>query len=207
MDLYFSPLACSMASRIALFEAGKSATFIQTNTRTKRLLDGSDFLAVNPMGQVPVLRLDDGAILTENPAILGYIADLAPSASLMPAGRAARAQVEKWLSFVGSELHVGIYMPLLDAAANEEAKAYARSKIAGRFGTLERHLASREFLEEAFSVADAYLFVVLNWSQFVGIDLAEWPAISAFKARLATRPAVAKALGEEIDLYKASKKQ
>lgn len=206
MDLYFAPLACSMASRIALYEAGETATFIQADTRTKRLPDGGDLRAINPMGQVPVLRTDDGAILTENPAVLTYLADRFPSAKLLPADRLARAALEKWLSFVGSELHVGIYMPLLDPKADDAVKAYIRTRIALRFGTLENHLKSRRFLGDAFSVADAYLFVALNWSPAVGIDLAEWPAIEAYKARIAARPAVALAFGEEVALYKAAKK-
>src|SRR5579863_254967 len=116
MDLYFSPLACSMATRMALYEAGADARFVYVYTKAKRLADGSDFLAVNAMGQVPVLRTDDGEMLTENPVVLQYVADQFPQSGLAPpAGRIERYKLQRWLSFITSELHKLVFTPLLSA--------------------------------------------------------------------------------------------
>ena len=207
MELFFSPLACSMASRIALYEAGAVATFTQVNTKTKRLEAGGDFLPINPMGQVPVLRTDDGRIVTENPAVLATIAARYPEAGLTPVDPAQRIEVERWLSFVGSEMHLGVFTPLLDPRADEGAKAYARLKAPLRFEVLDQHLSGREYLTDAFSVADAYLFTVLNWSRAVSIDLHSYPAITAFQTRLGERASVRKALGEEVELYKEEQRK
>lgn len=201
MNLYFSPLACSMASRIAFYEAGVSAMFTRVDTKAKTLPDGGDFYAVNPLGQVPVLLTDDGVLLTENAAILPFIADSFPYAELAPESRAERARMHQWLGFVSTELHKAVFTPLLDPAAPEAAKTYVRERTARRFDILQAHLAGRDFLLEHFSVADAYLFVVLNWSQFVGIDLTQWPNVEAYYKRLAQRPVVARALAEEMAIY------
>ena len=175
MDLYFSPLACSMATRIALYEAGADARYIYRD-RNKRLPDGSDFLQINPLGMVPTLRTDEGDLLTENGAILQYVAERFPGANLAPASGIARARLQQWLSYVGTELHKAIFIPLLDHKAPPEAKAYAAGLADARFGMLEKHLAGREFLLDTFSIADAYLCTVLNWTRAVPIDLSRWPA-------------------------------
>ncbi len=114
MDLYFSPLACSMASRIALYEADAPARFIEVDPKTKRTLEGEDFLTVNPLGLVPAIRTDDGEVLTENAAILQYIADHFPSAALAPRTGMARSRLHQWLCFIGTELHKAVFVPLLD---------------------------------------------------------------------------------------------
>jgi glutathione S-transferase len=201
MNLYFSPLACSMASRIAFYEAGADPHFTQVDNKSKTLPDGADFYAVNPLGQVPVLRTDDGVLLTENTAILPFIADSFPYAALAPDIPSERSRLHQWLGFVGTELHKAVFTPLLDPSAPGEAKAYAREKANRRFDVLQKHLAGRDFLLDRFSVADAYLFVVLNWSQFVGIDLAQWPNVEAYYKRLAQRPVIARALSEEMAIY------
>ena len=202
MDLYFAPLACSLATRIALYEAGAQAGFIQVDTHRKQLRDGSDFRHVNALGQVPVLRTDQGWLLTENTAILPYVADQFASAQLAPpAGTAERARMQQWLGFVGTELHKAIFVPLLDPSTPADVKTYARDKAALRLGVLQAHLAQREFLLERFSVADAYLFTVLNWAQYSGVDLAGWPEVDAYYRRIAQRPHVARALAEEAALY------
>jgi glutathione S-transferase len=202
MNLYFAPLACSMSTRIAFYEAGATAQFTQVDTRHKLLAEGGDFRAVNPIGQVPVLRTEDGWLLTENAAILPYVADRFPEAGLAPADPAGRARLQQWLGFIGTELHKAVFTPLLDPAAPEGAKAYARSKTASRLDALQQHLAGREYLLDCFSVADAYLVTVLNWAPYCGIDLAPWPAVAAYQQRLLQRPSVARALGEEMALYK-----
>jgi len=202
VELYFSPLSCSMATRIALYEAGAEAHFSQVDNRAKRLTDGSDFLAINPMGQVPVLRTDEGELLTQNPVVLQYVADSFPQSALMPAGGTARYRVQQWMNFVTSELHKLVFAPLLDPRGNDGAKAYARDKAKQRFDYLNAHLDGREYLLDRFTVADAYLTVVLNWAAFVGIDLAQWPAVNTYFQRLRERPSVAKAFTEELALFK-----
>jgi glutathione S-transferase len=203
MNLYFAPLACSLATRIALYEAGADAGFTCVDTRSKRVEDGSDFLAVNAMGQVPALRTDEGFVLTENTAVLQYVADRFPQAQLAPPAGPERARLQQWLGFIGTELHKALFVPLLDQKASPEVKAYAREKAALRLGILEEHLAGREFLLDRFSVADAYLATVLNWAQYGGVDLAARPAVRDYHQRMLRRPAVAKAVGEEFALFRA----
>ena len=130
MELYFSPLACSLATRIALYEANADAQFIEVDTKSKQLRDGSDFYPINPLGQVPVLRTDDGWLLRENTAILPYVADAFPAARLAPAaGTAERAKLQEWLGFISTELHKGVFVPLLDPHAPTDVRAYTRKKI------------------------------------------------------------------------------
>jgi glutathione S-transferase len=203
MELYFAPLACSMATRIALYEAGAEAAYHEVDLKAKRLVDGADFRAVNPMGQVPVLRTDAGALVTENPVVLQVVADAYPRSGLAPAGGAARTRLQQWLNFVTSELHKLVFTPLLDRTSNDGAKAYARTKVEARFAHLEAHLSGHEFLLDGFTVADCYLVTVLNWARFAGIELARWPAVQTYFERLQQRPSVARALAEEVALYKA----
>jgi glutathione S-transferase len=205
MELYFSPLACSMATRIAFYEAGADAGFREVDPKTKRVLaDDSDYLAVNPLGLVPALRTDDGEILTENAAILQYVADRFPDAQLAPAGGAARTRLQQWLCFIGTELHKGLFVPLLDRKAPDEVKSYVLAKNLSRLAYLERYLTGREYLLDRFSVADAYLATVLNWSMATPmIDFDAYPAVQAYLARMRARPSIARALSEELALYKA----
>jgi glutathione S-transferase len=201
MDLYFSPLACSMATRIALYEAGAPANFIGVDTRAKRLTDGSDFMGVNAMGQVPVLRTDEGELLTENPVVLQYVADHLPQSGLAPRDGMARYRLQQWLNFTTSELHKVVFVPLLDPAAGEDAKAYARQKAEARLSYLNGYLQGREYLLDRFTVADAYLVTVLNWARFTGVDLGKWPAVKSYMDRMYERPSVAKAMAEEMASY------
>src|SRR5262249_38139325 len=160
-----------------LYEAGASAQFTQVDTRAKRVADGRDFLAVTPMGQVPALDVGVGSVLTENSAVLQYVAERFPGAHLAPTEALERARLQQWLGFLGTELHKAVFIPLLDPRANETVKAYAKDKAAQRFEVLNAHLTGREFLLDRFSVADAYLVTVLNWAAFTGVDLAAWPAV------------------------------
>src|SRR5215207_7553650 len=202
MDLYFSPLACSMSSRITIYEAGGEARFHCVDTDAKRVLaDDSDFWALNPLGMVPVLRTEEGDLLRENPAVLQYVADHFPATGLAPSGGPERYKLQQWLNFIGTELHKATYIPLLDEKAPAGAKDYAREKAALRLGYLDRHLDGREFLLDRFSVADAYLVTVLNWSQASGIELSQWPNVLAYFKRMTKRPSVARALAEERALY------
>lgn len=203
MDVYFSPLACSLASRITLYETGQAATFHQVDTKTGKTAAGEDYRAINPKNLVPALRTDDGAVLTENAAILPYLADRRPDASLAPTGF-ARYQLQQWLSFIGSELHKWVFTPLLSPTLSAESKAVAKDAAASRLAYLNDHLTGRDWLLDDFSVADAYLAAVLNWNQAVKLDFSPYPAIQAYQARLMTRPAVQKAMGEEFALYQAA---
>jgi len=206
MDLYFLPMACSMATRIAAYEAGAPMTFIAVDNKVtpKRTSDGEAFLTINPMGQVPVLRADDGELISENVVVLQYLADQFPASGLIPPGGAERRRVLTWLSFVSAELHAKTFAVLLGPSPSEEAKAVARASAVDRFAVLEAHLTGREFLQGQFSVADAYLFVMLVWSRYVGLDLAPYPALAAYRDRLQARPSVARAFGEEFTLFKAA---
>jgi glutathione S-transferase len=203
VELYFAPLACSLASRIALYEAGADARFNRVDTKAGRTADGADYRRINPKGLVPALKTEDGEVLTENAAILQYIADRFPDADLAPTGF-ERYRLQQWLSFVGSELHKLVFQPLLSPKYDEGAKTLARSLAEERLGYLNEHLEGREYLLDRFSVADAYLAAVLNWTQAVKLDLAPYPAIVAYRTRLQARPALARAVGEERALYQAA---
>jgi len=203
MDLYFSPLACSLASRVTLYEAGAEAKFHRVDTKAGKTDSGEDYRRINPKGLVPALKTDDGQVLTENAAILQYLADRFPAAALAPAGF-ERYRLQQWLSFIGSELHKFVFTPLLSPKADAAAKALAREGAAERFSYLDAHLEDREWLLDSFSVADAYLAAVLNWAQFVKFDLAPYPHVAAYRDRLRARPSVARALGEEFALFQAA---
>ena len=204
MDLYFSPLACSLASRIALYEAGASARLIEVDPKTKLTLDdGTPYRSVSALELVPALRTDSGEVLSENAAILQLIADVHPAAQLAPpAGTLERARLHEWLCFIGTELHKGLFVPLLDSQASEAVKAYTLTRYRSRLDELERRLNGREHLLDRFSVADAYLVAVLNWALVTPIQLREYPAVFAYHERLKQRPSVARALQEELGLYR-----
>lgn len=203
MDLYFSPLACSLASRIALYEANADARFIEVDPQTKLTLAGDDYRAIYPLGLVPLLRLDDGALLPEGAAILQYIAARYPKAELGGRDDLERARLQQWLGFIGTELHKALFIPLFDKGLSEEAKARVRAKGESRLAFLDNYLRGREFLLDRFSVADAYLYTVLNWTATTKVDLTPWTAIKAYHARLQARPSITKAFKEELALYQA----
>jgi glutathione S-transferase len=201
MQLYFSPLACSLASRVALYEAGLDATFVEVDPLTKQLPDGLDYRATYGLGLVPALRTDDGVLITENAAVLQHIDALWHG----PAAPAAARTLQQWLSFIGTELHKGTFSVLFDPRAPAEAKTYALAKAKPRLEYAAKHLADREFVLDAFGVADAYLYTVLNWTQATPIALAAYPALKAYHARIAARPQVARAFKEELPLYQAER--
>lgn len=202
MDLYFMPLACSMATRIALYEAGVSARFVEIDPVTKRTLDGEeDLRAVNPLGLVPTLRTDEGDVLTENASILQWIADRFPDAALAPRDTLGAARLRQWLSFVGTELHKGVFNPFFDRRAPEAVKAHALEKAKAALDHVEAHLAKEPYLTGEFSVADAYLVTVLHWTLATPLRLDRWPSLKAYFDRLRARPSVARALDEERPLY------
>lgn len=209
MDLYFSPMACSIATRIALHETGLGdrTGFHRVTLSTKTLDDGSDYYAANPKGQVPALRLDDGEILTEGPAVLQYVADLSPERGLAPAnGTLERYRLQEWLNFIGTELHKQVLAVIFNPFAPAEAKTFARDEVAPvKLAVLAKALEGRGFLlGERFTVADAYAWFVLSLCGHAGIDLERWPALQRYFAALAQRPSIARAVSEEMAVMNPS---
>ncbi|RIJ16689.1 glutathione transferase GstA [Henriciella mobilis] len=198
MQLFISPGACSLAPHIALREAGADFEAVKVDLATRKTEAGDDFLAVNPSGKVPALTLDNGQSLTENPAILLYIADQNPGVGLAPAeGSIERYQLLSRLSFLGSELHKA-FVPLFTPGTTDDAKAAATVAVKGHLAGLDQEIAGKEYyVGEAFSVADIYLFVILGWPAHVGIDMAAYPALGAFAGKIAQRPSVGAALKAE----------
>jgi glutathione S-transferase len=197
MKLFYSPGACSLATHIALYEAGLDFSTERVDIRAKQTASGADFRAINPKGYVPALQLADGTVLTEGPALMQYVADQAPAAQLAPAfGTIARYQLIGWLNFVGTEVHKQ-FSPLFNPAATEDMKAAARQAISNRLGYLSSVLEGRDYLMDHFTVADGYLFTVLSWSGHVSLPLADWPVLQAYLARVGARPAVQQALRAE----------
>jgi glutathione S-transferase len=207
LQLYFSPMACSLASRIALMEAGIEARYHPVHLWTKKVMaDDSDFRSVSPKGAVPVLLLDNGERLTENAAVLQYIADLRPDAGLAPpAGHPDRYRLQEWLSFVGTEIHKAFLFPTF-WYKDDAAKAAARERIGGSVTIAAEHLAGRDFLVgKRFTVADAYLAWALLLLGRGGVDVAQWPSLVDYLARMQTRPQVKAAVDTETQLRKAMK--
>ncbi|MBC9034692.1 glutathione S-transferase C-terminal domain-containing protein [Sphingomonas sp. JC676] len=204
MKLYFRPFACSLAARIALDEAGLDAEFIPVPA-DGRLPDGRSFSAVSPMGYVPAIETRGGFTLTEGPAVLTYIAELAPEGALSFTGFSdAHYRMLAWLNFTSTELHKSVFTPLLGKSAGEEERAAALGRAVRPFGVLERHLEGREFLQDRFTVADAYLLAVLNWCESAGVPIADWPVLAAYRQRMRARPSIARAMAEEWPLLKAA---
>ena len=197
MKLYYSPGACSLSPHIVLCEAGLPHELIKVDLKTKKTEHGDDFNAINPKGYVPTLVTDDGEVLTEGPAIVQYLADLAPAKNLAPAaGTMARVRLQEWLNFISTEVHKGFGSLFRNPLA--EWQEVVRATLAARCAYLARVLEKQPYLlGEQFSVADAYLFTVLNWSQWVKIDLSPWTALIAYQARVAARPGVQQALKKE----------
>ena len=198
MKLFFSLGACSLSPRIALLEAGLPFTTQKVDTKTKQLDGGGDFLAINSKGYVPLLQLDNGEYLTEGPAIVQYIADQNPASGLAPkAGTMERVRLQEMLNFITSEIHKG-FSPLFDATLSAEVKQNFKDKLGKRFDWLTKQLEGKDYLMgSSFTVADGYLFTVLNWGQWVGIDIARWPVLAAYQARVSARPKVQEALKAE----------
>lgn len=198
MKLYYASGACSLSPHIVLCELGVAHELEKVDLKSHTTAGGTDFYTINPKGYVPVLQLDNGERLTEGPAIVQYLADLKPAAGLLPpAGSLARARAQEWLNFIATELHKS-FAPLFNPTSADELKANAHATIARRLGIFDKVLTGQDYLTGTqFSVADAYLFTIVNWSGFMAIDLTPWPAVSAFQKRVGARPAVQQALKAE----------
>ena len=205
MKLYYSPGACSLSPHIVARELGIAVELKKVNTKDKTIEGGGDFRTVNPKGYVPALELDNGQVLTEGSAIVQYLADQKPEAGLAPKnGSFERSRLQEWLNFLTSEIHKG-FSPLFKPNTPEEYKTIAKENLATRFDWLDKELAARDYLTgKAFSVADAYFFVLLNWTKFQSIDLNRWPNLAKFQARVGARPKVQEALQAEGLLKKAA---
>jgi len=198
MKLYYSPGACSLSPHIALAEAGLAYTLERVDLKTKTTETGVDFFTINPIGFVPVLELDDGQTLTEGPAIVQYIADLAPEKKLAPpAGTIERVRLQEALNFISTELHK-TFSPLFNPVAPEEWKTFTREVLGRRLDVVEKKLAGRDYLLGEFSVADGYLFTFLGWGRLVKFDVREGrPLLAAYIDRVKARPGMQQALKEE----------
>ncbi|TXH97361.1 MAG: glutathione transferase GstA [Rheinheimera sp.] len=198
MKLYFAPAACSLASHIALEEAGLKYEMIRVDLRSKTLPDGSDYRQICPQGYVPALQVKNGELLTEGPALLQYIADQAPATNLAPAnGSFGRYRLQSLLNFIATELHKN-FSPLFDPTAADVTKDAARQRLSLRLSQVEAQLGAQNFLlGDYFTVADAYLFTVLGWARMVQFDLTPYGQLQQFQQRVQARPAVQRAMQAE----------
>ena len=198
MKLYYSPGACSLSPHIALLEAGLPYDLVKVDLRAKKLENGDDYLKVNPKGQVPALGMDNGELLTEGPVIVQMIADKAAGKNLAPTRDSAeRYKLQEWLNFITTELHKN-FGPMFSPVLADDAKAFFKDRLMGKFKYLEGALAGRDYLMgKQFTVADGYLFTMLSWADRMKFDLSALPNLLAYKARVAARPKVQEALTKE----------
>ena len=203
MKLYYSPGACSQAAHIVLHETGLKHDSEAVDIRAKKTASDGDYLAINPKGAVPALGIGD-EILTENGAILQYIGDKAGNETLLPGAGMERYRVIEWLAYLGSDVHKS-FGPLFSPASSDDIKQSARDLVGKRFDFLEASLEGKDYLTgPSMSVADPYLFAMLGWTGHLGIDLAKWPTLVAFRRRMEERPSVravmrAEGLAEKAD--------
>lgn len=198
MKLYYAPAACSLAPHIVLRETGSSFSLEKVDTAQHRTQAGADYHTVNPKGQVPLLQLDDGSLLSEGPVIVQYIADRAGDTTLMPAaGSLARYRVMEWQNYITSELHKS-FTPLFGSELDAPAKKILSGLLRKKFEWVNSRLEGQDHLTgAAFTAADAYLFVVTGWARFVALDLSDLGHLQRFVQRVAARPAVREAMKAE----------
>ena len=198
MKLYYLPGACSLSPHIALREAGIPVELDKVDRNTRKTESGKDYLAINPLGYVPVLEIGNGQTLREASIIVQYIADQKPGSKLAPAaGTPERYKLQEWLNYISTELHKGT-SPLFHPEAPDAWKAIAKQRLGERYAYVNKHLEKQPYLMgDSFTVADGYLFTVLGWTKHVGVDMGQWPALKAFHDRVAARPAVQAALKAE----------
>ena len=198
MELFASPMACSLASHITAVEAGLpvEVRFVEN----KKTDDGGDYFQISAKGYVPALRLDDGQILNEGPSVLQYLADAAPKSGLAPAwGTVERYQLIDTLNYLSTEVHKRIFYNVFNPSSAEPTKQAARALFDPTFDYLAKKLAGGDTLVgNKFTVADAYLVTMLNWAVFLKVDLAKWPALAAYHQKHLKRPSVVQAMGVEM---------
>jgi glutathione S-transferase len=197
MRLYFSPGSCSLSPHIVLRETGTTFELEQVNNQEKKTKSGKDYWTVNPKGQVPCLELDNGDTLTEGPVIVQYVADQNGSGLAGKPGSMERYRIQEWLNFTTSELHK-TFGPILRPTTPDAFKEISRANLGKRFDWIDKELAGKQYLMgDKFSVADAYMFTVMRWTQRINVDLAKWPNIKAYMDRVGARPKVQEALKAE----------
>jgi glutathione S-transferase len=198
MKLYYSPGACSLSPHIVVSETGLNVELEKVNLAEHKTASGKDYMTINPKGYVPALQFDDGTVLTEGPAIVQYLADQKPASGLIPAaGAIDRYRVQEWLNFIGTELHKN-FGSLFNKATPDATKESAKANITRRLAYLNDRLAGKQYLMGSnFTVADAYAFTIVNWTNFVGIDLKPYPNLAAYMGRVAARPKVLETLKSE----------
>jgi glutathione S-transferase len=197
MKLYHTPGACSLAPHIALREAALDFSLVRVDLRSKTIEGGGDYLRINRAGAVPALDLGNGEVLTENAVILQYVAELAPSARLLPQSGLERYRVLEWIGFVATELHKG-FAPMFSPQATDDLKVATREKIGTKLDLVQERLGDRDYVRGArFTAADAYLFTILRWTDGNGIALSTRPALERYRERVWSRPHVQEALKAE----------
>jgi glutathione S-transferase len=198
MKLYFAPGACSLSPHIALLEGGFTADYEQVDLKAKTLKSGGDYREVNPKGSVPALKTDEGDVLTEGPAIVQYIADLAPGSELAPkAGTKERYKLMEWLNFISTELHK-MFSPLFRPNTPDAYKEIVKVNLADKFAYVDQRLAKTQYLMgDHFTVADAYLYVILRWAQSLKLDMSKFANLKTYFERVGARPKVREALQAE----------
>lgn len=198
MKLYYAPGACSLAPHIIANEADLPIELVRVDGKTKMTEHDEDFLAISPNGYVPAITLDSGETLTEAQLVVQYLADQKPESGLMPrAGEFARYRAQQWLAFISSEIHKA-FGPFFKPGTPEETKAANREHLTKRLSFVNEQLEGKTYLMgDAFTAPDAYLWTVLGWVQYTGLDLANFPNLQNFRTTVAARPAVIKTLQEE----------
>src|SRR5258705_654840 len=198
MKLYYSPGACSLSPHIALHEAGLAHELVRVDLKAKKTEKGDDYTKINPKGQVPALRLDNGELVTEGPVIVQMIADKAAGKNLAPARDSAeRYKLQEWLNFITTELHKN-FGPMFSPVLADDAKAFFKDRVMAKFKYIDSQLPARDYLMgKQFTVADGYLLTMLSSAERMKFDLAALPNLVAYKARVGARPMVQAALTKE----------
>jgi glutathione S-transferase len=197
MKLYYSPGACSLSPHIVAEEAGIALELVRVDLKAHKTESGEDFYSVNPKGYVPALKLDDGELLTEGPAVVQYLADRNPALNLFPKeGTIARYHAIEWLAFINSELHK-TFGPLFGGQLSPDAQKETKAKIVKRFEYVESRLSGDYLMGNTFTAPDAYMFVMLNWARHMHLDLTGTPKLTAYFTRIGARPKVQAALKAE----------
>jgi glutathione S-transferase len=198
LTLYYAPAACSLAPHIVLRESGLPFVLKKVDTASHLTAEGGDYYAINPKGQVPLLEFDDGTRLSEGPVIAQFIADQVAATWLMPAaGTRERYRVMEWQNYVATELHKS-YTPLFADGLGAAAKKTLASRLRKKYEWVDTQLVDNAHLiGDAFTAADAYLFVVTRWAKFVGLELGDLPNLQAFMGRVSHRKAVHEAMRAE----------
>jgi glutathione S-transferase len=207
MKLFVAPSACSLSPHIILRELDLPFELVGVDLQTKKTASGDDFNAINPKSVVPALQLDDGEVLTEGVAITQFLADHYAPGTLAPAaGTVERARLTAHLNFISAELHPA-FKPFFNPAISPDMRQQAIEEVGRKLAVMELALSDgRPFLlGEAFSLADAFLFVMTTWVTMLGVgDISKWPKVRYLKQRVEARATLKAALAAETKLRTAA---